>query len=1240
MRDVSSSLSSRAGKLALSLLLASSRIVPTATAFNFAPIPSPNLNLGQLGRVAFAGDFDSISLYQFQGQSERAPSGGNGALLSRFPNGVFTTVSDTDGDIKTMCAFQQNGKLQGIVVGGNFTSVGGVQTNGGVALVSPTDGKVTPLTGLNGTVNALFCDAEAGRVYVGGSFTGSNSSNAIVWTTEWTNMPFSGFNGPVNSITKHNGNIIFGGKFNGLGNGNSSTAPRENNTVVVPIGSANVSAQTSSGLPGLTDPRNIICKTGATDGSEQNTWLLADNTPGFWKADFGFGFEPSKLRLYNTKFQGRGTKEWRYTALPNGGIMNFTFVDPTTGEQRFCDARCPLPANNVSAQDFFFVNRVGMNSFRIDISGFYGQGGGLSGIELFQNENFAFAINEFNEPACDGVSSGAKTTATGPWQNTPSGTSNSQYLTAVLEGTPVNASAAQIVFQPEIRQSGKYDVVVYTPGCIGDGTCGVRGRVNISGTLARPSSTAPTSFTTEIFQTNNFDKYDTVVYSGFIDSTSDFKPTITLTPMAGQTGPLTIVAQRIKFELKAAAAGNLNGIFEYNPNKQGVDTDFTTSVIDSAGASLTPKDRAIVSSVVSNGDSLFVAGNFSGNGFNNILTVGKDAKNASALPGDGLNGEVLTMFLNGSTIYMGGNFTNTQDGKSTGLNGVAAFSTSDQKWQSLGAGVNGIVMSIVPFTLNLTANRPETVLGISGFFTKVNGAAGNASFAVNDFAIWVPSRSNWLHNLNIATISIQGALLAFTEVPGSDPLFSGSISSQAVGASGAVALESGSPPSLEPFPIKNIKPQSSSTPSIRKRATSNSQNRTGVVTATFYTQNNMNKTILAGNFAATGTDGSNITSLLIIDGKDSDKVTGFHEEISSDSVFMSLSVLDSILYAGGAISGTVNNNRIGGLLAYDLSTNKYVGSQPPPLRGTNITVNAIAPRPNSKDIFVGGVFNSAGDLSCQGLCIWNIDRNQWVSPGGDLSGWVSSMVWTTNTKLVVAGNLTVGGNKTTIVTYDQSKSTFEEFAGANTLPGPVTAMVVATGDGSEIWASGQANDGAAFLRRFDGKTWHAVTESMFGPGTTINGLQVLSVSKEHGKSDLIKQDEDLLILGRINVTGFGTASGVLFNGTTLQPLLLSSTSGNSPGSLSTVFVEKTNFFKQQGKKLKVIFVVLIALAIALALTFLLIVAGILVESYRKRSKGYTPMQMSYPDRGVNVNRVPPSELFGTLGRNGQSAPAI
>lgn len=741
---------------------------------------------------------------------------------------------------------------------------------------------------------------------------------------------------------------------------------------------------------------------------------------------------------------------------------------------------------------------------------------------------------------------------------TPSGQSNSEYLTAVLTGDNIPPEEATVVFEPDIKQSGNYSITVFTPGCIGDGTCGTRGLVNITGSVASSTRTSNAPLSTELFQTNDFDKYDQV-YFGYVDANSHgFRPTVTLSPSIGQSGPLTVVAQRVRFELLTPTTGGLNGLFEYNMSQQVVDNDFSSSAIDAAGASLSPR-LAPVTSLVVEGDTLYVAGNFSGSNFSNIFSI--SGGNATSLSGGGLNSEVMTMYQNGSTIYVGGNFTNTQDNKSTGLKGVAAYSTENNAWQALGAGVNGVVMYIVPFTLNITANQSESVLGISGFFDSVFGFGSNKTFSVENFAVWVPSRQNWLHNLNVATISVKGELTAQTEVPGFSPLFSGNISSQALGASGAVQLTDYKSLALQQYPVQ-VQDQRS-TPSLRKRATGSQQNITGAVTGLIYTENSLNITIIAGNFAATGSDGSNITNLLFINGTNSDQVTGMGSGITTDSVFTSLATYKTTLFAGGSISGTVNGNSIGGLVLYDLAAAAFSAAQPAGLQGTNVSVNAIAPQPNSANVYVGGNFESAGALTCPSVCLWDTDRNQWISPGTGLIGSVSSMTWVSNTHLVIAGDLKIGGNSTTMVTFNSQNHQFTEFTGSGSVPGPVTALCPANRDASQFWVAGSANDGSAFLERFDGKQWLSASEGL-GAGTTIRGLQVLSLGKNHDSTNLISDNQVLLVLGQINVTSFGNASAVLFNGTAFTPFLLS-TSQNSPGSLSQAFVENPqNFFSSGG----------------------------------------------------------------------------
>ena len=66
------------------------------------------------------------------------------------------------------------------------------------------------------------------------------------------------------------------------------------------------------------------------------------------------------------------------------------------------------------------------------------------------------------------------------------------------------------------------------------------------------------------------------------------------------------------------------------------------------------------------------------------------------------------------------------------------------------------------------------------------------------------------------------------------------------------------------------------------------------------------------------------------------------------------------------------------------------------------------------------------------------------------------------------------------------------------------------------------------------------------------------------------------------------------------------------------------------------FVVLIALACALGAIFLLVVAGILIERYRRKREGYTQAPTNYFDKTSNMGRIPPEHLFGRLGQSRQA----
>jgi hypothetical protein len=1174
-----------------------------------------------------AGDFTGISLYQFEEQHETPFStNGSEALLARMPNGAFAPIVKTDATIRTMCSFIKNGAMAGVVMGGNFTSLGNMQSTA-IALFNPNTSQITPLSGLSGEVNSILCDPDSSTVYVGGSFVGANSTNAIAWvgTQGWTNLPFAGFNGPVTSITKaSNGHVIFGGSFTGLGNASTPSKP---DGQIINLSSGTITSGSSSGIQGFSDPKNILCKTGGAD-SAGNTWLLRDQSPGFWQASFGFGFRPTKLRLWNTHQDGRGTKTWRFTALPINGIMNFTYIDPSTGRNASCTSECPLSNDkSVQFQDFHFVNVIGMNEFRIDISDWYGSGGGLDGVELFENDIFAYAINDFNEPSCANLAFASTATATGPWVVTPSHESTSQYLTAQLSG-PITSSSASIVFSPDIKEAGKYSVSVYTPGCLQDNTCSSRGQVLISGQMTAdggPDGTVnPTR--TSVYQTNNFDKYDSV-YTGHVDVASgSFRPRVTITPLEGQSlTNMTFVAQRVGFTL-IESTGGLNGLFEYDPTQAVVNTsDFGTSVFDKTGSSFTA--GSAVNALATSGDVTYAGGNFSSDTANNVVAINSKDSSTHALDG-GLNGQVLSMYLNGTKLFVGGSFSGTRDNSIQGVSNVAVYDTSKNSWSPLGAGVNGRVRKVVPLTMNITGTSPEVVISVTGDFKELSAFGSNPAVAADGFGVWVPSQGNWLRNLQLPVGSIDGILSsAILAVPGADALYGGSVSSATLGSTGAATLDN----TLGRLPI-NIQASNPTSSGLSKRASLFNSSLSGVVTGTFDLNNNRNITILGGHFTARATNGSTINNLLFINATNNNTVTGLGPGISEDSTFVALAVQGDNLFAGGNVTGEVNGADVRGLVSYNLATNSF-NSQPPALSGGDTTVSAIAVRPSTADFYVGGSFRSAGSLQCPGVCIFSTTSGQWNPPGQNLDGSVNCLMWASDSKLIAGGNLTVNNTASTnLAVYDTAKTTWNSFPGASELPGPVDVLTAASGDGNQVWAAGtSSNNGSVYLMKYDGSKWTSAGNTLL-PGTNIRGLQILSLTKSHDSTPIIDANQALLLTGSIVLPAFGSASAVLFNGTTFEPFALTTGTDNSVGSLSHMFSERQNFFSSNQHHLALGFVVLIGLAIALGLILLLVLAGLFLDRLRKKREGYIPAPTSMYDRGGGMARIPPEQLFGEVGR--------
>lgn len=1198
-------------------LLSTAQLSVADDGLSFNPVSYPDLDLSALGRVALTGDFNAVSLYAYTEQANNThPKNGSQSISTPLPNGDLTTLANSDGSILDMCPLTEKDGTKDVFVAGNFTSLGGVKAQG-VAKFDPSTKKVTPVPGLSGSVETMLCDPDTNSVYVGGDFQFHNGTNAAAWVggQGWKSLGFGGFNGPVTSILRgEDGKIIFGGKFDGIGNSTHSNK----NEQIINLQDAKIDSDAISPRGDYKDPKNIVCPTSGQEGAGK-TWLLYDKSPGFWRAYMDYVFKPTKVRLYNTAFEGRGTKDFLLRALPDNGIMNLTYTDPSSNEKTYCDSSCPLPHNSDKKYlEFEFVNVVGMSGFQIEVLDWYGQGGGLDGVEIFQEDIYAFAVDGFNEPSCADINFPSKATRTGPWKQTPSGHSLSGYMSADVSGK--NAGDVSVVLEPDVKQAGNYSVLLYTPGCLQDDDCDKRGIVDVS-TVVSKSSDAAEPIQTSLYQTNYYEKYDTL-FTGHVDASSgSFRPRVTLTPASGQ-GDITVVASRVRFEMHSASgalSGELNGLFEYDPATNSTDSDFTKSDVVRAGLAMS--NDASVKKLLMRGNTIFAGGNFSNSNLHNILYF--EDGNATALPEGGLNSEVETIEELGDDLYIGGNFTDTAAGGTKGLKHVAAYSIGSKSWSALGGGVNGPVTKILAVPLNLSSELNETMVAVSGNFDQILPFDSNPSVPVAGFAIWVPSHKNWLKNINGSHIELEGQLSAYVKVDNTT-LYAGTLSSGGVAADNAASLLYSDGLNLDAL--------LTSTDGVKSTGT-------GTHVGVYDTSSSRNLTILGGQFSAIASDGSSLQNLALIDGT-KDTISGIGDGIDSNSTFTTLAVHEDILFAGGAVTGTVGTGKIAlnGVVAWDLSEDDFARMQPPALNGDDVVVNSVAPRPGSSDVYIGGRFDGGGGYPCPNVCVFDSRLGEY-SRAGSLDGTVLELKWVSQNELVAVGDLKVGGSDTAVATYHVKKDAWKAFDGASA-PGTITAFSPANQDVSVFWVGGQASDGSAFLANYDGSNFHTVGD-VFDAGTTIRGMEVLPLSSDHEKVGYLNKDQILMVTGQLVLPGYGNASAALFNGTAMSPFVFSSTSDGQPGSMSRMFYEYKNPYARPSKHHSNGIIVLVSFCCALGCVFLIVIAGVIANKIQRRRQGYmSAPQAVGTDRQPNMQRLPPEYLFNTLGQGNASTPAI
>jgi len=131
----------------------------------------------------------------------------------------------------------------------------------------------------------------------------------------------------------------------------------------------------------------------------------------------------------------------------------------------------------------------------------------------------------------------------------------------------------------------------------------------------------------------------------------------------------------------------------------------------------------------------------------------------------------------------------------------------------------------------------------------------------------------------------------------------------------------------------------------------------------------------------------------------------------------------------------------------------------------------------------------------------------------------------------------------------------------------------------------------------------------------------------HATNGIVEPDRMLMVSGSLSDSTFGTASSALFDGQKLIPYITSMSPSGVTGSISALFHSFSNFSFSQRRFLATGVVVLISIAIAAGVVFLLALIGILWTLFSRRDDKVTPYDAGEPDDDDDSTRQRPSSLL-------------
>lgn len=168
----------------------------------------------------------------------------------------------------------------------------------------------------------------------------------------------------------------------------------------------------------------------------------------------------------------RKTDKFLFSVLALGlnEYFNLSYVDPVTQQTITCSEDCIL--SNATYQDFTVLNPLSSNGIRININSWFGSGGGLGYVQIYQSGNYythaqtqSIKLNKFyilshsidisvhphlntNDTQCNPTSSSTQTTVTGNWKDVYVYGYYQTVLVAEVPYTELSTSNTAIVYEP------------------------------------------------------------------------------------------------------------------------------------------------------------------------------------------------------------------------------------------------------------------------------------------------------------------------------------------------------------------------------------------------------------------------------------------------------------------------------------------------------------------------------------------------------------------------------------------------------------------------------------------------------------------------------------------------------------------------------------------------------------------------------------------------------------------------